>query len=49
MEISNLTDKEFRVTVIEMLTELRRRVDECSENLNEERESIIKLQQKLQS
>lgn len=35
-EISNLPDKEFKVTVIKMLTELSR-MDELSENFNKER------------
>ena len=36
MEISNPPDKEFKVMVIKMLTELRRRVNKHSENLNKE-------------
>ena len=36
-EISNLPDKEFRVIVIKMLTELWRRMDELSENFNKDR------------
>lgn len=36
MEVSNLPDKEVKVTVIEMLTELSR-MDELSENFNRER------------
>ena len=34
VEISNLPDKEFKVTIIKMFTELRRRMDEHSENFN---------------
>jgi len=37
MEISNLPDKEFKVMVINMLTKLRRRMDEHSENFNKEK------------
>ena len=37
MEIRNLLDKEFKVTVIKMLSELRRRTDEHSENFNKEK------------
>ena len=36
VEISNLPDKEFKVTIIKMFTELRRRMDEHSENVNKE-------------
>ena len=32
MEISNLPDKEFKIKVTKILTELRRRIDEHSEN-----------------
>lgn len=41
MEIRNLLDEEFKVTVIKMLSELRRRTDEHSENFNK-REKIEK-------
>ena len=34
MEISNLPDKEFEVTVIKILTELGKRMDERRENFN---------------
>jgi len=37
--ISNLSDKEFKVMVIRILTELRRRVDEHSENFNKDKEN----------
>lgn len=37
MEIRNLLDEEFKVTVIKMLSELRRRIDEHSENFNKEK------------
>ena len=37
MEIRNLLDEEFKVTVIKMLSELRRRTDEHSENFNKEK------------
>ena len=35
MEISNLPDKELKVMVIKILTELRRRIDEHSETATE--------------
>ena len=35
-EISNLPDEELKVIVIKVLTELRRRMDEHSENCNKE-------------
>lgn len=41
MEISNLTNKEFKVMVINMLMELRR-MDEYSGNLNKKIENIQK-------
>ena len=44
MEISNLLEKEFKVMVIKMLTKLRRRMDEHSENFNKEIGNIIKYQ-----
>ena len=34
MEISDLPDKEFKVMVIKMLTQFRRRMDVLSENFN---------------
>lgn len=36
MQISNLPNKELKVMVIKMLTQLRRRIDEHSENFNRE-------------
>lgn len=39
MEISNLTDKEFRVIVMKMLTKLGRRINEDRENFNKEIEN----------
>ena len=36
MEISNLSNKEFKVMVIEMFNEPERGMDELSENLNKE-------------
>ena len=36
MEISNLSNKEFKVMVIEMFNEPERGIDELSENLNKE-------------
>lgn len=40
MEISHLPDKDFKVMVIKMLTELGRGMDELSENVNTENKSI---------
>ena len=36
MERSNLPDTEFKTLIIRMLSELRRRVEELSENINKE-------------
>ena len=36
MEINNLLDKEFKATVIKMLTEFGKRLEEHSENFNKE-------------
>ena len=44
MEISNLYNKEFKVMIIKMLSELRRRMDEHSEKFNKELENIKKNQ-----
>ena len=41
-EISNLPDKVFKVVVIKMLIELKRRMDAHSENFNKEIENIRK-------
>ena len=43
-ELSNLPEKEFKVIVIKMLTELGRRIDEHSENFNKAMENIRKYQ-----
>ena len=43
-EISNLPNKEFKQKVIRMLTDLGRRLDEYSENVNKELENIKKNQ-----
>ena len=37
METSSPSDTEFKVMVIKMLTELRRRMDEYSEHFNKEK------------
>ena len=37
MEISNLPDKEFKTMVINVLTELGRRMDELSKNFNKQK------------
>ena len=36
MEISDLPDKEFEITAIKMLTEVRRTMRQQSENINKE-------------
>ena len=41
-EISNLSDKEFKVIAINMLTELGRRMDELSKYFNKGTENIKK-------
>ena len=41
---SNLPDKEFKVMIIKMLNELRRRMDEHSEKFNKQLENINKNQ-----
>ena len=46
IEISNLPDKEFKVIVIKMLTELGRRMDELSENFNTKTGNIQKNKQR---
>ena len=38
-EINNLLDKEFKALVVRMLTELGKRIDEHSENFDEELEN----------
>ena len=49
-EINNLPDKEFnKVLVIKMLTNLRRRMDENSENFSQEKENIKKNQLELKN
>ena len=40
-EINNLPDKEFQALVIQMLTELEKRIDEHSDNINKELENIL--------
>ena len=37
MDLSNLPHKEFKVTVIKMLTELGRRIDAHSDNFNKKK------------
>lgn len=46
MEI-NLSDKEFKMVVIKILTELGKRMNEQCENLNKEVENIKKSQTKV--
>ena len=47
MDISNLPDKEFKVIIIKMLTKLRIRIEEHTENFNKELENIRKNQSEL--
>ena len=49
MEISNLPDKEFKVVIIKLLTELWRRMDKNSGNFNEELENMKKNQTELKN
>ena len=42
IDICNLPDKEFKVIVIKMTTELGRRIDGHRENFNKEMENIRK-------
>ena len=44
-EINNLPDEEFKALVIRMVTELRRRIDEYSENFNKELENTKRTSQ----
>ena len=44
MEISNLSDKKFKVMILKMFNELRRRMDEHSEKINKELGNIKKNQ-----
>ena len=44
VEISNLPNKEFKVMIIKMLKDLRRRMNENSEKFNKELENIKKNQ-----
>lgn len=39
MEISNLPDKDFKVMIIKVLTNFRKRMDKHRENFNKEREN----------
>ena len=41
MKINNLPDKEFKIVVIKRLIELRRRMDEHSEDFNKEKENVF--------
>ena len=44
MEISNLSDKEFKEMVIRMLTQLVRRMEVFSNNFNKDTENLRKNQ-----
>lgn len=46
-QINSLPDKELKVILIRMLTELWKRIDEFSENFNKQLESIKKNQSEL--
>lgn len=46
MEINNLPDKELKVMIIKLLTKLRRRLNEHSENSNNKTENTIRYQVK---
>ena len=45
VKISHLPEKEFKVLIIKMLSELRRSMDEHSEKFNKELENILKIKQ----
>lgn len=47
--INNLLDEEFKVLLIRMQTELGKRTDEHSENINKELESMKKIQSELKN
>ena len=49
VEVGNLHNKEFKVTMIRMLKELRRRMDEHSEKMNKESENTKKNQTELKN
>ena len=42
MEITSLLDKDFKVTVIKLITDLRKRIYDFSENVNKEIERVEK-------
>lgn len=42
MEVTNLVDKDFKVTVMNMLTELQKSIANLREDFNEEREELKK-------
>ena len=42
--MSNLPDREFKLRVLRMVTDVGRRIDELSENVNKEKEGIKKNQ-----
>ena len=44
MELYGLAERKFRITVIKLLTEVKRAIYEQSENFNKEKESIRKSQ-----
>ena len=48
-EISNLPNKEFKVMLLKMFKELRRRIDEHREKINKKLENIKKNQKNLEN
>jgi len=49
VEVSSLPDKEFKVMVIKMLTDFRRKMDEHSKNVNKEIENISRYQMEVET
>ena len=49
VKISNLPNKEFKIMMIEMFDELRRRIDEHNENFNKKVENVKKNQTELKN
>lgn len=49
MEISNMSEKEFKGTIIKMLSKLERRVKQVSETFNKEMENVKKNQSELKN
>ena len=49
MDICNLSDEKFKVMVLKMLTKLRRRMDEPTDNFKKEIENIKKNKSELKN